>query len=183
MKSHRIFHTSARGFIQHLTSRYSFASFFSRKKAPCHVRNAKLSAGFTLIEILVVIGLFLLIFTLSTFVGFDSIARSTVFGDRDIFVSLLTTARAHALGNVNQKPQGVHIGLTNFVLFEGSSYSTSSTQNRPVPRTSAISITGPTDIIFDQLSGNVSTGLGTTTLSENAKTAEININAVGRIEW
>ncbi len=143
------------------------------------------SRGFTLIEILVVIGLFILIFSLSAFVGFDSIARSTVAGERDSLTSLLASARAHAISNVNEKKHGVHIDEDepDFVLFEGDSYSAGDPNNRPVARTSAVSVSGPGDIIFEQLSGDVITGVGTTTLSDGSKTAEININSVGRIEW
>ena len=139
---------------------------------------------------LVVIGIIILIASLGAFIGFDTIGRSNVHSERDLFVSLLTGARARALANVNQSTHGVHIDPTNFVLFEDSTapytYTSGDPNNRVVARNASVTKTGPgpDDILFLQLSGNVPVlNTGTVTLTGGAQSATIEINTAGRIDW
>lgn len=142
------------------------------------------SKGFTLVEILVVTGLFILLISVGAIIGFDSITRSTVHNERDLVVLMLTGARARALANVDQKPQGVHIETGKIVLYEGSVYNPADPTNRDTPRNTNITISpNPAEIIFDQLSANVTTGAGTITLMQDAQTDTVEINGQGRIEW
>jgi len=141
-------------------------------------------AGFTLIEILIVAGLFLILASIGTLIGFDSIGRSSVHDERDLVVLMLTGARTRALANVNEKKQGVRIKANEIVLFELDTSGTE-TNDRSTPRNSAVTITPapPFDIVFDRLSANVITGAGAVTLTQDSKTDTIDINEQGRIEW
>ena len=139
--------------------------------------------GFTLIEILVIVGLFGLLAAMGAFIGFDSIGRSSVHSERDLVVLMLTGARTRTLANVNEKAQGVRITNNEIILFEGTLYP--GINPRSTPRNSAITVSPalPVDIIFDQLSANVTTGACTITLTQDTKNATIEINGQGRIDW
>ncbi len=138
--------------------------------------------GFTLVEVLIVIGILAAIAGLSVLIGIDSVARGTVHQERDTLVSLLTGARTAALANVNESAHGVHISPTEFISFEGTSFG-SGLNKQPVPRNGAIEITGETDIVFAALSGNVLDGVGDIELIDANSTATVEINEGGRIEW
>jgi len=138
--------------------------------------------GFTLIEIMVVLGLVGVIAALSVAVSFNSLGRSSVHTERDTLVSLLWVARTKSLANVDQSAHGVHIEANTFTVFTGDTYSASDPKNRVTPRNTAISISGPSDIKFLQLTGDVA-GAGTITLSGVGSTQTIEINDAGRIEW
>ena len=143
----------------------------------------KSGAGFTLIEVLIVIGLLGLVASLGSAVGFDTLGRSAVREERDTLVSLLWSARTRALANMHESAQGVHIDGGQYVLFEGASYDISDPDNQVIPRNPAVSISGGPDIIFVQLSGDASTGIGTLTMTGPTGAATVVINEAGRIEW
>ncbi|OHA27352.1 MAG: hypothetical protein A3C06_04175 [Candidatus Taylorbacteria bacterium RIFCSPHIGHO2_02_FULL_46_13] len=156
-------------------------SAFARRKS---------AGGFTLIEILVVTGLFAILVSVGAIMGFDSISRSTVQSERDLVVLMLTGARTRALANVNQLAQGMHVTPSEIILFEGSAYDSTDPNNRSTPRNSGIEVkngaTPPVDtfdVVFDQLSASVTMGVGIVTLSQGAQTDTIDINGQGRIEW
>ena len=81
-----------------------------------------LNTGFSLIEVLIVIALVGIILSMGMLIGQSSIGRSYVYSERDALVSLLTTARAQSLANMNESAHGVYISSTSTTLFEGSSY-------------------------------------------------------------
>ena len=143
--------------------------------------------GFTLIEILIVLGLVAVLASMGVIMGFDSILRSTVHSERDIVVLMLTGARARALANINESAQGVHITDSTIHLFEGASYP--GTNDRSTNRNSNTTVDPePATIVFSQLRGNATDGSNpcnpcTITLTDGSQTAIIEINSEGRIEW
>jgi len=151
--------------------------------APQDAHGAPRTAGFTLIEVLVITALFTMIASLSMAIGLDAIGRATVHGERDLFVSLLASARARALSNTHTSSHGVHITSDTFILFEGTSYNPASPTNQEVGRSSSANITGPDTVIFEQLTAHATAGVGTITISDEAQTATIDINSIGRIDW
>jgi prepilin-type N-terminal cleavage/methylation domain-containing protein len=138
--------------------------------------------GFSLIEMLVVLGLVALVAGASVSIAFNSVGRSSVLQERDYLVSLLHAQRGAALSNIDESPHGLHIASSTYVLFKGSSYNASDPANRSVSH-GTLAFTGTTDIIFAQLSGDVLTGQGTLTLAGSGQTQSIDINAYGQIDW
>ena len=146
-------------------------------------------AGFTLIEILVVVGIFALILTTGALIGFDSIGRGNVGSERDLLVTLLSGVRAQSLANVNEVSHGIRIEADKFTLFDGSAWP-GTNPPRVIARNVAVVITSipplipplPIDVIFTQLSGNVSVPVDIN-LTLGAQSQTIKINAQGRIEW
>ena len=144
----------------------------------------KSAAGFTAIEILVVVGVVALIAAFGAIIGLDAIGRSSVGSERDLYVTLLSGARDRALANVNQSAHGVRAEADTFILFEGTSYNPSDPDNQPIGRTTGIAVSGPENIIFEQLSGNaLPASVGTITFSDGVQSDSVEINARGRIEW
>jgi prepilin-type N-terminal cleavage/methylation domain-containing protein len=149
-----------------------------------------MSRGFSFIELIIVIALMSGVMAFSVVLGIDSIERSSVVEERDLFVSLLLTgARAQAMANVGETAHGIHIDTINheYILFNGTTYVAGASGNRVTPFSNTnLSIThssGNTDIVFEALSGNVSTGAGTITLRGANAIQEIEINESGRINW
>jgi len=153
-----------------------------------HHFSLKSGAGFTLIEILILLGLFAILVTIGLIMGMDSIVRSTVHNERDTIVIMLSGTRARALANVNEEAQGIHITDDKIILFEGTSFP--GTNQRSTDRNDSIVINPePATIVFSQLQSFATDGSDdcdpscTITLSGSAQTAIIEINSEGRIEW
>lgn len=145
---------------------------------------SRCEGGFTLIEVLIVIGLVLIVASMGLFASMHDVGRSHARTERDTLVSLLTTARARALANVNESPQGLCINTEKIILFETGSYNPTHTSNREMQRDASIEISGPHEIVFEQLTGNVAVGVGTMAISGGAPPIyTIELNRVGRIDW
>jgi prepilin-type N-terminal cleavage/methylation domain-containing protein len=146
--------------------------------------------GFTFIELLIVIALVGTILSFSMVMGMDSITHANVKGERDLLVSLvLMGARSHAIANINGTAHGVHIDTDThtYVLFEGDSYDADASTNRTINFTNdAIDVLhtgGASDIVFEQLSGDVIRGVGTITITQGSTALTVELNEAGRINW
>ena len=138
------------------------------------------TSGFTLIEILVIMGFFLILLSMGLIFGLDSISRSTLVSERDLVVLMLTGARTRALANVNETSHGVRIESGQAVIFEGAP---PGTDQRITERNSAITVSPEDeDIVFEPLTARLSDDVQLV-LSDGSKTAVIDINTEGRIEW
>lgn len=143
--------------------------------------------GFTLLEILVVIGLFTLLGGAALLVSMETYHGSNFRADRDLFVAALEHARAEAMNNVclgtctDGKSHGVHLESGQYVIFQGTLYDTNDPQNA-VFKIHTTAIQGGGDIIFSQLSG--ATTATSTMLSDGAgHTSLVTINSEGQITW
>lgn len=139
--------------------------------------------GTSLIEILIVIGIFGLIISLGLVTSFNSYRRSNLRAERDILVSVLAKARNQSISNVNESPHGISVQPGNYVIFQGSSYATRDTSvDEDVPYVSSLTVSGTNEIVFVQLTGEVTTP-GTITISFQSNPADISVNSEGRIDW
>jgi len=154
------------------------------------------SKGFTLIEILVVVVIIGLILSMGLITSFDSYRGYTFRSERAVLVSTLEKARSHAINNVclgsgctTGKPHGVHIGPSEYVIFQGATYLTRDTAvDNVIARNSAIQITGPSEVIFDQLTGDLKPQLFPTaeieiTITQDNRISTTTINNEGTINW
>jgi prepilin-type N-terminal cleavage/methylation domain-containing protein len=146
--------------------------------------------GITMIEVLVVMGIFVLVSGFALLFSVDSLRGSTFQGDRDLFVSLLQRARAQAMSNMctgsgctDGKPHGVARVGNTYVLFEGSSYATRTPAADSVFTASeAVTRTGDTEVVFGQLSGTTTLRKEFThTSAAHVSTTTVETN--GRIFW
>lgn len=139
--------------------------------------------GFTMIEIVVVIGIFAILGTFGLFATLDSYRSSSLSGERASLVSILSRARANSLSNIDGLPHGVHITPTNYTIFEGSSYDTRAVNlDQTISASNSITHgTSTEDIIFSQLSGTTTQTI--ITLSNGVRFEIITVNSEGMINW
>jgi prepilin-type N-terminal cleavage/methylation domain-containing protein len=108
-------------------------------------------SGFSLLEILVVLGMFVLISGFALVISIDSFRSHNFGSEQELVVGLLQKARSQAMDNIDQTPHGVHFTSSNYSIFEGPTY----TSGIDFPVGSGITPSGATDVVFAQLSGQV----------------------------
>ena len=154
--------------------------------------SGKLVRGFTLIEIIISIGILALIASLGLFISMDFFRNSSSRSENNIIVSLLEKARGQSLNNIDQIRHGVHFQTSplKYILFEcpgGTPQCTSYTPSSGdliIDSSYKVSITSPSlplDVIFNQLDG--SSSAVSIVVSDGIKTYTISINSEGRIDW
>lgn len=111
--------------------------------------------------------------------------------ERNMLISILQKARSQATSNFclgslcpDGQPHGVHIDPGQYVIFQGTTYVSGNSLNEIIkPNLGNILINAPTDIVFAQLSGSVTTP-GTITISDQAgHSSMISVNGEGQIIW
>ncbi len=147
--------------------------------------------GFTLIETVIVLGVITIAAGTLMFVDLTSYNASQFQSATNNLISVLQTARASSLNNVDQSAHGVAIfpsdHPTSYVIFEGPSYA-----SRIIAKDEIIDSDYSIDfgnislkeIVFDQLSGNVQQN-GNINLVDRARKLnfKISINYEGGISW
>ena len=147
--------------------------------------------GFTLIEVLVVIGILAVIATLGLFVSMDFFRSRSSHSEQETIVSLLQNARSQSMNNINQARHGVHFDVTasplEYTLFEcgsGCSAYAGGTSYLNIKASYGVKITTPAssfDIIFNQLRGD--TSAQATTINDGVRDYTVSVNSEGRIDW
>ena len=140
--------------------------------------------GFTIIEVLVVIALITAIASVGIVSGIDSYQRYLFRSSIDTATSLLQKARSSAIHNVGETSHGVDFDHVpeKFVLFRGDSYMTRDPSfDLLVDRSKATTLSGLSEVVFDQLSGE--TVGGDIILTNGIRTTTITINNEGGINW
>lgn len=138
--------------------------------------------GFTVIEIILIIGILVIIFSMSFPIAFDFYKNYQFQAEQDQFISLLEIARNLSMANLNQSPHGVFQDNDNFIIFEGNSFATrNQSQDQIFPRSKAISVSGPNEITFNAISGQA---ISSAYIFNNGKTSSnVYVNKEGQINW
>ncbi|MDP3741155.1 MAG: prepilin-type N-terminal cleavage/methylation domain-containing protein [bacterium] len=148
-----------------------------RQNSKFKIQNSKL--GFTLIEVIIGMGILATIAAFGLFISMDVYRGNSFHTERNIIISILQKARSRAVNNINQISHGVCFQSGNYVIFEGPTCP--GTNPETFPRGSSVSSTWPSEIVFDQLTGN--TIGGSITITDGARTSIVTINNEGRISW
>ncbi len=136
--------------------------------------------GFSLIEVVVAIGILIVILAMGLPVGFDFYLDYEFDSVAETFNALLKQARTQAMANINENAHGVYINSSSFVVFEGTSYATRVVANDQVfPRNSAITVVGAIEQNFLALNGQ--TASTTYTVSDSRKNRSIFVNMEGLV--
>ncbi|MDQ3075641.1 MAG: prepilin-type N-terminal cleavage/methylation domain-containing protein [bacterium] len=143
----------------------------------------RLRSGFTLIEILVVLGIVGMVLAIGSMVNFDTYGREILTSEHSSLASVLYKARGMSMNNLYSMPHGVHVEPDSYVIFRGSPYSFTNSNNEVLPRNPNIIIT-PADfeVTFAQLSGEPS-ATGALTMSDGTRTKTVTIISGGLIDW
>lgn len=167
------------------------------------IRSSHSVPGFTLIEILVVMGILVIVAGFGLFVSMDSFRGYSFHSERDSLISILQKARSQAVNNMcfgasactSGKAHGVHIavqgGVLTYTVFQGNTYNAADTLNEVIPAryaAVAVGVGGFTDITFSPLAATTTpTPITARTLhlydSAGKDSSDISINAEGQILW
>lgn len=111
--------------------------------------------GFTLVELLLVIALFLIVGTTSSIFYSRFLIQNTVTTTSDQLKSTLRKAQWYAIMGKNGGVWGVHIDVNRIILFQGDSY-----ENRTTAFDETLSVYAPvsistTDVLFTKRTGTL----------------------------
>lgn len=139
--------------------------------------------GFTFLEIMIVIVILALLFSVGFIFNLSFYQTFLLQGEQRLLLNLLHKVRLEALDNLYSLPRGVYIDENNYIIFSGSSFANRiPAYDLSYPR-SAVKIQSPfNEIIFSPLSATT-TASGTIELSLNDKKFFIIINNEGFIDW
>lgn len=155
------------------------------------IRN---NTGFTLIEVLIVLGIFSVLGGIGVFASLDTYRGYAFRSERDTLVSLLAKARSESMSNiclgagcVGGKTHGVLVTADEYILFQGiSSTMRNQDVDERVPivyRGLMVASSSLVEVVFSQLSGDVA-ATGTITLIDAVgHNSVIGISQEGRISW
>ncbi len=152
--------------------------------------SVKNNNGFTLMEVLITLGLIAIVAIVVSVVDINNFRGDSFRSEVATIGTALQTARANSFNNINQKKHGVAFnpgGFNGYVIFEGGTYATrDTTQDIFIASSYALSFSpsSPTEVTFDQLSGNANyNGDITLTDPQRGVSTVININNEGKIAW
>ncbi|MEK7569735.1 MAG: prepilin-type N-terminal cleavage/methylation domain-containing protein [Patescibacteria group bacterium] len=128
--------------------------------------------GFTLVEVLVVMGIVVLLFAGGYLVTVDTYGKNLLGSEEEKLVSILSKARSRAMNNIDATDHQVEILLDKYVL----------DSDEEIERNEKIEISGITEITFEQLSGRPDE-VGDIVLNDGTRTETITINQEGMINW
>jgi len=141
--------------------------------------------GFTLTEILVVIGMVSIFAAFGMFVSMDFYRSFSFRAEQNIAVSVLMKARSSALANIEETTHGVHFKPDRYILFQGT-YVDGNPLNEEILSAPTVTNSGITEVVFEQLTGSASfdpPGANILTITSGVKNFTITLNGEGRIEW
>lgn len=172
--------------------------------SPCNRISArgKSGAGFTLLEIMMVMAFVAIIGGFTLAVSMDSFRGYMFHSDRDLLVTALQRARSQAIGNVclgalcsNGKPHGVAIRPADnpnaYVIFQTETATPTYAARTADDKVQDIAIetnAGTTftpasaEFVFTNLSGNV-IAPGTITVAASGHSSTITVGTEGQIQW
>ncbi len=140
-----------------------------------------------------VIGLVGVVAAFGLFLSWESYEATMFKSDRDILVSALHRARSQAVNNMcfddalctDGVAHGVYIDAANhtYTVFEGATYAGRHVAiDQAYAGTPGVTLAGPTEVVFLELSGNATPASITLTFT-SGKTSTIDVTSEGRITW
>jgi len=145
-----------------------------------HLCKGKSAAGFTFLEIILVVAILTVVFGLGIPILYQFYTRYQLDSEYQLLHSLLAQARNSAMINRNESSHGFFMDSNNFMVFQGSSYaSRSASEDRIFPRSGAISVNGPAELVFSSLAG--ATASSTFILNNAYSQKTVYVNSEGLI--
>lgn len=126
------------------------------------------------------IGILTVILAILLPVGLDFYRSYQMDSEYDLLKSLLQRTRNFAMINRNESAHGLYLDAGNFIVFQGADFSARvPDEDRIFPRSAAVSVTGPAELVFSALSGR--TASTTYVVSNGYASHDIYVNAEGLV--
>ncbi len=149
-----------------------------------HKRSLKSIGGATIIEILIGIAIMAGLASFGFFIAMNQYRAYVLESDWDTAASLLQTARSRAMNNINGSDHGFYFAENDFIVFQGASYaSRNGDYDEIIPRSTLVSVSGPEEIVFKRLRGDIDVSGTLITLSNGERSRTITLNNEGLISW
>lgn len=146
-------------------------------------RKISTTNGFTILELLIVMGIFTFIASIGLFISMDSYRDYAFRSQASMLVSALQKTRSRSLNNVHGAPHGLEITSSSYTLFQGASYAARTpSYDETYAITNATASGSIGEVVFTQLTGESSVA-GTVLVTADGHTATISLNYEGRISW
>ncbi|HDY73417.1 MAG TPA: prepilin-type N-terminal cleavage/methylation domain-containing protein [Candidatus Jorgensenbacteria bacterium] len=146
-------------------------------------RQVKSQKGFTLLEIMIVIGLFALLVGISIPFGLDVYRSYVLISETRNMVSFLRRAETLSFTNTRNDSYGVMVMNDRFVVFRGASFATRDTAfDEEYLRSPLVIVSGIAHIVFAAVTGRPDI-MGTTTFSNGVNEQTVFINEHGTLFW
>lgn len=150
-------------------------------KSPVIFKAKYVNRGFTLVELMLSVSLFVLVATI-VFPVTISFYQTQILNDvQGSLVSALRESQMLAIVNKNDTSYGVYLQNDSYTIFSGDSYSERiESEDEIVSIISNVTISGPSEIVFSKITGlsNIDEIIS---LSAGQKTREIEITSFGNI--
>jgi len=151
-------------------------------ESPNILTQDKKYEGFTLIEILIAVGILAIILSFGLILSMDFYKTYAFNYEKDLIVGLLQKARSQSMANIYESNYGITFNSIDhqYILIKGLSVDQVFEANK------SIDITWPEDVVFNQLEGKCQTCDSSDIeiiLSGLGKTGTITINNEGRINY
>ena len=137
--------------------------------------------GFSLIEVLITLSIFVVILSFALFFNFSIFSESNLLQERDRVLSFLFLVRSRAMTN-SEANHGLIINESGVFIFEGQSFEESENKQLMIKDTS-FSLEESFEFIFEKQSGHFLGGGKKLILSNENNKAEISVNSLGMIDW
>jgi prepilin-type N-terminal cleavage/methylation domain-containing protein len=138
-----------------------------------------LQSGFTLLEIIVVVGLIGVIALLFMSSFTDSVREASLDSTYASVITALESARSKSISGVGTETHGVRISTTTIGVFTGSDYLN---PYYTIELSPSISITNTSEtIVFERISGKSAAAESVTLTDSQGNTRSINISSEGYV--
>ncbi|MEW5908096.1 MAG: hypothetical protein AB1643_02870 [Patescibacteria group bacterium] len=137
--------------------------------------------GFTLVELLIILTLIIVIFSLTIPLGINFYKNQTLDEVATDILSNLRKAHNKAVFQKNDSAFGIKFFPDSYILFQGNNFSSriqDEDENFSLPY--SINVNGISEIVFSKLSGTTTAGALIISSGSNSKT--ININEQGKVD-
>ncbi len=146
--------------------------------------NYESRTGFTLIEAVLATALLAVLFGVGGPLLSNAYADFSLRSEGKRFVDLLRKAERLSFANVGGRAHGVSIQPDSFVVFRGSSYAGRDVRyDETHDRSSLLSFSGPSEIVFSPVSGLPLGAAGWVIFRGNEQVDSVSVNAYGAVFW
>ncbi len=141
-----------------------------------------LQRGFTIIELLLVMGLFTVLVAIGAPITLNMLRTNDLDSAYQSLNSNLRTAQIYSMGVKNDQPWGVHVQNGSITVFQGASYANRNTSFDETTKISnSINTSGLQNVMFSKLTATPS-ATGSITLNSFGRNKTVSINSEGMIQ-